>query len=136
MSTEEPERNIRRPLVIGVVGPCTAGKSTLIRNLAERGVQARHIAQEHSYVPYMWQRLTNPDVLIFLDVSYNVSMQRHKLNWTREEYLEQQRRLAHARDHANFYLMTDPFDEGEVTERILRYLNTLDGVSPRHSTPA
>ena len=97
-------------LRIGVVGPCTAGKSTLIHNLEQYGIEARHIAQEHSYVPYMWQRITNPDVLIFLDVSYPVSLRRRKMNWNMQEYEEQQRRLEHARLHCDFYILTDPLN--------------------------
>ena len=58
-------------LIIGVVGPCAAGKTTLVAALREMGYNVRHIAQEHSYVPYMWQRLAKPDLLIYLDVSYN-----------------------------------------------------------------
>ena len=57
-----------RPL-IGVVGVCASGKSTLIKGLKERGFNARHIAQEHSYVKDMWKRITNPDLLVFLDDS-------------------------------------------------------------------
>jgi len=108
--------------VIGVVGPCTAGKSTLIRNLASHNIPARHIAQEHSYVQDMWQRLTNPDVLIFLDVSYPVSLKRRTFNWTEGEYLEQQRRLRHARAHCHFYLLTDPYTEEEVFQQVYEFL--------------
>jgi ABC-type Mn2+/Zn2+ transport system ATPase subunit len=52
--------------LVGIVGPCGAGKTTLTRNLTAAGISARAIAQEHSYVPYMWQKITNPDILIFL----------------------------------------------------------------------
>ncbi len=108
--------------IIGVVGPCTSGKSTLIRNLVPFGISPRHIAQEHSYVTTMWQRLTDPDVLIFLDVSYEVSLSRKKLNWTMDEYLEQHRRLSHARDHTDFYLNTDHLSEAEVTDLVVEFL--------------
>ena len=97
------------------------------------GIKTRHIAQEHSYVPNMWQRLTNPDVLIFLDVSYPVSMARRKFSWNLDEYQEQQRRLSHARAHADFFLMTDPFNADEVAAIVLEYLNSLNGKSPRKS---
>jgi len=56
-------------LLLAVVGPCAAGKSTLIEGLRQHGYQARHVAQEHSYVPEMWKLLTSPDYLIYLDVS-------------------------------------------------------------------
>ncbi len=73
----------------------------------------------------MWQRLTNPDVLIFLDVSYPVSIQRRNLNWTMEEYLEQHRRLEHARKHATLYLHTDSLTPQEVLETILEFLRVF-----------
>jgi guanylate kinase len=116
MKTGEPN------LKIGVVGPCAAGKSTLIKRLKALGIEVRHIAQEHSYVPSMWKRMVNPDVLIFLDVSYTVSTQRRKLNWTKEEYQEQQHRLEDARAHATLYLMTDHLSEDEVVTAVVNHI--------------
>jgi ATPase subunit of ABC transporter with duplicated ATPase domains len=111
---------------LGIVGPCTAGKSTLIRNINGRyPVELRHIAQEHSYVPYMWQRINPPNWLVFLDVSYDVSLERKKLNWTEAEYQEQQRRLAHARQHADLYLDTDDLTPEQVAGRVEDFLNRL-----------
>ncbi|MEI2607989.1 MAG: hypothetical protein V9G20_05095 [Candidatus Promineifilaceae bacterium] len=57
-----------RPLRIALVGPCSSGKSTLGRILQAQGYEVRQPAQEHSYVPDMWQKLTKPDLLIYLDV--------------------------------------------------------------------
>ena len=111
---------------IGIVGPCSAGKSTLIAGLKQYDYQVKHIAQEHSYVPDMWQRLTNPDILIYLDVSFPMSMQRRKLNWTIEDYIEQVNRLQHARRHANFYLHTDSCSIQKVLQEVLEYLKTVD----------
>ena len=116
MKTDDP------PLRIGIVGPCTAGKSTLIQLLNANGIQARHIAQEHSYVQNMWLRMTNPDVLVFLDVSYPVSMLRRKINWNLDEYMEQQRRLAHARANAHLYLMTDQMAPQDVLRAVLDFI--------------
>ncbi len=108
---------------IGIVGPCTAGKSTLINRLRGRyAVTLRHIAQEHSYVQDMWQRISRPHWLVFLDVSYPFSMKRKKLDWTVEEYQEQQRRLTHARQHADLYLMTDELTPEEVEEKVSEFL--------------
>ena len=78
--------------LIGVVGPCAAGKTTLIAALKQSGYKARHIAQEHSYVQDMWQRLTRPNLLIFLDASYPVTCRRRKLDWTEAVYAVQQGR--------------------------------------------
>lgn len=115
---------------IGIVGPCTAGKSTLIHNLnGKYRVDLRHKAQEHSYVQTMWQRINPPNWLIFLDVSYSVTLQRKNLNWTMEEYQEQQRRLAHARANADFYLMTDGLTPEEVAGEVVAFLRSL-GLDP------
>lgn len=115
----------KRPL-IGVVGPCGAGKSTLITGLSRYGYTCRHIAQEHSYVPDMWFRLSHPDVLIFLNASYETTVKRRALNWTMEEYQEQQRRLAHARAHADLIIETDELSIEEVLGRVLEFLEGKD----------
>ena len=110
------------PYLIGVVGPCGAGKSTLTNALDTLGYATRHIAQEHSYVKDMWQRITNPDVLIFLQVSFVVSQERRPMNWTKADYNEQQRRLAHALEHADLILETDNLSAKEVLERVLIFI--------------
>ncbi|HTX89769.1 MAG TPA: hypothetical protein VMC09_01015 [Anaerolineales bacterium] len=108
--------------LIGVVGPCASGKSTLIAGLTRLGYRTRHIAQEHSYVKDMWQRLTNPDVLVFLDASYPVTCQRRKLDWTEADWQEQQRRLSHAKEHADLYLATDALSAEEVVRQVVEFL--------------
>ncbi len=112
---------MKQPLV-GIVGPCAAGKSTLIRNLNGRGYRLKHIAQEHSYVPDMWQRLTQPDVLVFLDVSFEESNRRRPMAWREADYRQQQHRLRHARAHADFYLLTDGLTPEEVAARVEAFL--------------
>jgi deoxyadenosine/deoxycytidine kinase len=111
-----------RSALIGVVGPCGSGKSTLIAALEQRGYACRHIAQEHSYVKDMWQRLTHPDLLIFLQASYPVSTARRKLNWLERDHLEQERRLAHAYEHADLVVNTDPLTADQVREEVLAFL--------------
>ncbi len=114
-----------KTLRIGIVGPCTAGKSTLIGNLRGRGFDLRHIAQEHSYVQTMWQVIGKPDRLVYLDVSYHESLRRKNLNWTEAEYLEQVRRLQHARRYADFYLHTDGLTPQQVAEQVMAFLAEL-----------
>jgi guanylate kinase len=114
-------------LLIGVVGPCGAGKSTLIEGLDTLGYATRHIAQEHSYVRDMWQRITNPDVLIFLQVSFTVSLERRPMNWNEAEYEEQQRRLSHALEHADLILNTDRLSIQEVLKQVLTFLEKSEG---------
>jgi len=111
---------------IGIVGPCTSGKSTLIANMPRvSGVELRHIAQEHSYVLDMWQRISRPDWLIYLDVSYPVTLRRKNLQWSEAEYKEQLRRLSHARTHAHLYIHTDHLTPREVTEKVLAFLTSI-----------
>lgn len=119
-------------LVLGVVGPCGAGKSTLIQGLQALPLplDLHHIAQEHSYVPTMWQRLVHPDFLVFLDASFEVSTRRRRLDWTEADFQEQQRRLSHARLHADLYIMTDPLSPIEIMQLVLRHLQPLLGSLP------
>jgi len=108
--------------LVGVVGPCGSGKSTLIVGLQSAGYPCRHIAQEHSYVPYMWQRITHPDVLIYLHASFPVCTARRRLNWTREDFEEEMRRLAHAREHADLIVQTDDLSAPQVLDIVLEFL--------------
>lgn len=110
--------------LVGVVGPCGSGKSTLIAALDSLGYATRHIAQEHSYVKDMWKRLSNPDVLVFLQASFPVTRLRKPTMtlWTEADYNEQQRRLAHALEHADLVIDTDNLNVDEVLARVLSFL--------------
>jgi len=109
-------------LLIGVVGPCASGKTTLVAGLDRLGYRTRHIAQEHSYVKDMWQRLTKPDILVFLDAAYLTTCRRRKLDWTEAEWQEQQFRLRHARANTDLYLDTDQLSIEEVLGRVVEFL--------------
>jgi cytidylate kinase len=109
-------------LLIGVVGPCGSGKTTLIAGLERSGYRCRHIAQEHSYVAAMWQILTKPDILIYLNASFPVSTARRNLDWQENDHREQLRRLVHARQHAHLYIDTDALTPQQVLEKALDYL--------------
>lgn len=111
-----------RRLLIGVVGPCGSGKSTLVAGLEKHGYTCRHIAQEHSYVPAMWQILSKPDVLIYLHSSFPVSTARRKLNWQEKDYAEQLQRLKHAREHAHIIVNTDELTPAQVLQKALEFL--------------
>jgi deoxyadenosine/deoxycytidine kinase len=113
--------------LIGIVGPCGAGKSTLAGGLKQSGYNARPIAQEHSYVKDMWQRLTKPDILIFLQASHPVGAKRRNMKWTLDEWQEQQLRLLHAREHAKLFINTDDLTIAEVLGHALDFLKTSGG---------
>jgi thymidylate kinase len=108
--------------LIGVVGPCGSGKSTLIAGLEKHGYTCRHIAQEHSYVQAMWQIISKPDILIYLNASFAVSTARRKLNWRPEDHSEQLRRLTHAREHAHLIVNTDDLSPAQVLQKVLDFL--------------
>jgi thymidylate kinase len=112
--------------VIGVVGPCAAGKSTLVKELRERGIQVRHIAQEHSYVQDMWRQIAKPDILIYLDVSFEISKKRSDASWTRDIYQNQLDRLLHARDNADVYIATDDKTPQQVFELVIDAIGPVD----------
>ena len=115
--------NRKRPLV-AVVGPCASGKSLLVRTLRTRGHNAREVAQEHSYVPAMWQRITQPDLLIYLDVSWKVARWRRPTGADADWWDELARRLHHARQHADLYIHTDELTPQQVLARTLAFLET------------
>lgn len=118
-----PDSQLSNRLRIGIVGPCVSGKSSLTHALQAAGFDARAISQEHSYVPNMWQRITHPDVLIYLDVDYaGAKARRPRIDWGPERLAEQAERLAHARAHCDLYLDTTPLSLAEVHERVLTFL--------------
>jgi GTPase SAR1 family protein len=116
----------KKQLKIGVVGPCGAGKSTLVNALIKDGYHARHIAQEHSYVPTMWKRIVNPDILVYLDASYPVSTKRRNLIWTQEEYDEQLRRLSGAHQDADILINTDDYTPEEILDQVMDFINNKE----------
>jgi len=107
---------------IVLVGICGSGKTTLAQGLCRTGYTAKVCAQEHSEVPYMWQVLSRPDVLIYLDASEEVVRQRGERHYLVGYVEEQRRRLAHARAHCDFYLMTDSLSAAEVLGQVVAFL--------------
>jgi len=73
-------------------------------------------------VQAMWQIITKPDTLIYLNASFAVSTARRKLNWQKKDHEEQLRRLAHAREHANLLIETDELTPNQVLQQTLDYL--------------
>ena len=114
---------------IAVVGVCGSGKSTLAAALRLHGYDARECAQEHSYIPDMWQRISRPQVLVYLAATHNMVLSRLCSYVTAELYQEQVNKLSHARAHASIYVNTDD----TPAEQVL--LQVLTGLSPYHIVP-
>jgi len=115
---------------ISVVGVCASGKTVLADRLQRHGYDARSCAQEHSYVPAMWQKVARPDVLIYLDASLETIRQRRpKTTFTARDLSVAQHRLHHARQHAHLYIATDGLSEEEVLAVALRFLRDLEATT-------
>jgi hypothetical protein len=110
---------------VAVVGPCSAGKSTLLPSIKEAGYDAKQPAQEHSLVPDMWLRITKPDILIYLDVSYPAARNRRPhIDGGPERLADQHMRLAHARNHCDYYLDTSNLTPVQVRQSVLAYIHS------------
>ena len=111
---------------IGVVGVCGSGKSSLVGRLNQAGYDAHEIGQEHSYVPDMWRRIHPPDILIYLDASYEtVTRRRPNSLMTRRLYEQMLHQLRHARKHADLVVATDAIGEEDVFMEVASYLTLL-----------
>jgi molybdopterin-guanine dinucleotide biosynthesis protein len=111
--------------LIGIIGVCASGKTTLIAGLSARGYNCRHIAQEHSYVADMWKRITDPDILIFLEVAYETTLLRKNLNWTLKEYQEQVYRVRNAYEKADIHIKTDNMSPGQLIDEAVNQIQHL-----------
>lgn len=111
------------PTSVKIVGVCASGKSTLGQALLAAGFAVYPCAQEHSYVPDLWQRRNPADVLIFLDARADTVAQRRNTREPVDGWVaEQRQRLAHARQHCDLYLPTDDLRPNEVASAALHFL--------------
>jgi deoxyadenosine/deoxycytidine kinase len=111
---------------IVLVGICGSGKTTLAVALRRLGYEVRECGQEHSQVPHMWQVMSRPDLLIYLDASEEVIHQRGRRHYVKDMVAQQRRRLAHARAHCDLYVMTDDLTPAEVLEQVTRFVARQD----------
>ena len=111
--------------IIGVVGNCVAGKTTLVSGLIEQGFSAVNIAQEHSVAPQLWRR-KNPDFLVCLSCTLETAKSRREIYWGQERLDDQRQRLVNARAHCDLYLPTD----GKEIEEVLTIV--IQAVKEKH----
>jgi ribose 1,5-bisphosphokinase PhnN len=126
---KDREKSTEAPRVV-VVGPDAAGKSELVKRLRELGYNARSCAQDHSYVPDMWQRISKPDFLVYLDARLETIAQRRVIDWGQERLDTLNARLAHARAHCDLYLPTDDLKPLDVVAQVRSVLAAV-GIVPR-----
>lgn len=100
----------------------------LAAQLRELGYKVSSAAQDHSFVPDMWQRLNPPDLLIYLDVTVEAARQRGRMGtgWNHDYLDEQHHRLRHARANCDLYLPTEDLTEKEVLTQVLEFLKALE----------
>jgi guanylate kinase len=115
----------RRKLDIVVVGPCAAGKTTLVAGLRAQGfAAARLVAQEHSGVRDLWALPKRPQVLIYLDAQpATMNRRQERSDWTAETRAELVTRLEHARRECDLYLPTDDLTIPQVLETVIQFLD-------------
>ena len=111
-------RDARR---IVVVGPCAAGKSTLVTALRLFGYDARVSGQEHSEISSLW-RHSRPDVLIALEVDIAAVRRRRSEQWPEWLLQRQIERLRDAEEVADLTIDTSRLDQRAVFERVVAYL--------------
>ena len=109
--------------LVKIVGVSAAGKSTLVAGLRRLGYNARPVAQEHSQVPDMWQRIRPPNWLIFLDADLAAQDERRPdVSWDEPWRLTELERLAHARTHADLVIDTSLLSPENVLRQALDFL--------------
>jgi cytidylate kinase len=106
---------------IVVVGPCAAGKSTLVTALRELGYDAHASGQEHSEIAMLWQH-SHPDVLIALEVDISAVRDRRGGSWPEWVHDRQVRRLAAASRAADLAIDTTAISPQTVVDRVVAYL--------------
>ena len=108
-----------------VVGPCAAGKSTLVSALRELGYDAHVSGQEHSEIAMLWQH-SQPDVLIALAVDIGAVRDRRGGSWPEWLHGIQVRRLAAASRAANLAIDTTGLTPQTVVNRVVAFLQRTE----------
>jgi len=111
---------------ITLVGPCASGKSVLAHALRARGYDAHQCSQEHSCAPDMWRRVCRSDVLIYLDAGLDAIRSRRQIDWDVSYLQILQDRLRDARQHCDFYVLTDNLTSEQVLEQVLEFLAGIE----------
>ncbi len=71
----------------------------------------------------MWKIITKPEMLVYLEASFETCDRRKGLDWGPNDHQEQIRRLAHARLNCDLLIETDSLTPPQVLERTLKALD-------------
>jgi GTPase SAR1 family protein len=129
---DEKKRNGEQAGHVIVVGPCAAGKTTLVRRLREIGYDAQVCAQEHSDIPGLWRR-SSPAATLALDLDIEALRRRRDEHRSELILARQRARLAHAFAGATAKIDTSDLSPTEVLTRATAALRAA-GITPTHAT--
>lgn len=108
-------------MLIAIVGVCASGKSTLVKELKEVGLNAYNVAQEHSCIKKFWNQ-RRPDFLIMIDASLGAIKKRREVAWDETRLELQHGRLRDARENADLYIQTDLLSKEEVLRKVIDFV--------------
>ena len=95
------------------------------------GYAARNVAQEHSFIPTLWKRKGDPDLLVYLDVNYENTLKRSTLRWVKSDYERQIDRLKNAKENADLIIDTNILSQEEVLQKIIEAVAVLEEENKR-----
>lgn len=109
----------QRGMRVAIVGPCASGKSSLVKLLRQRGLNAYSVAQEHSAIDNLWEHL-QPDAVVYLSVDLpTIRQRRHNPHWPEWLYHTQLERLSDARQRADSVVETDDLSPEQIVEQVV-----------------
>lgn len=130
---EPHQKPTAQKLRVAIVGMCASGKTTLVRNLRERGYDAYVVAQEHSAVPALWAR-QDPDLLIALRADLKTIRQRRGAGWSSAIYEAQLQRLQAAYGSADLIIDTSTVPEENALSQSVALLESFPIAHPKDSS--
>ncbi len=75
----------------------------------------------------MWQIIGKADLLIFLDVTYEVAQRRRWMDWLPRDIAEQQHRLRDARLRCDLYVDTNALTAAQVFDVVFPFVTHHTG---------
>ncbi len=137
MATPDPKKveatRLKEPC-IAIVGVCASGKTTLAEGLAQVGIKAHTVPQEHSVVRRLWEKL-HPEcnILVMLDARWETTkLRRPHIGYGPERLAEQRDRLKTAREVSDLYLPTDDLSIDQVRQAVVDWVKDWRRQSSPH----